>query len=571
VSLNSFDETEKSFILEQYCKIFGTTRPSELFEKKLDSNEHKVELFYNSVCSSETLKHSIYLNTTVELLSERLHVINHLIEQFPKRKRDYQEELNLVSNDLIVYEGTQKLEESKIYANDQAIINYELNEIEGLFNRYKTIYKLSLKDKNILVITRDSFALLKFDGKEKYNETEVKYSDSALLEVFHELFDSILDKYLFSKFGIVAYLSTRIRHGVLEGEIRPVLDKLNLILSRVSNSSNYEISKFWDQPQFRLNNSQKEKLHQVLSKFSLKIDSLIEEINKQKIQIKKDGKNINGLFNYEFDNEELYQFADDLALETDVKVFSQKAIELIWQRTDANLTVIREYFDGELKEKFSEELNNLEKELKIEFVNAQLPLLFTNLTECSTIIENKIGKISSWFRRSGSSINDFDIKRVFDIVWSNTEKCYPKIFAECNIKLTVNPTIKSNYYIHFTDLFRIFLDNMFKYGVFKGIKKQFNFETNVEGENVVFSFSNYRINGKLDIPLKMRDGKPMIDTNKLIEEHKSGISKAIKIVKYDLGNENNFIRVVTDDPDKFIIEAAINIENLIRNETYTNS
>jgi Na+-translocating ferredoxin:NAD+ oxidoreductase RnfC subunit len=69
----------------------------------------------------------------------------------------------------------------------------------------------------------------------------------------------------------------------------------------------------------------------------------------------------------------------------------------------------------------------------------------------------------------------------------------------------------------------------------------------------------------------MRDGKPMIDTNKLIEEHKSGISKAIKIVKYDLGNENNFIRVVTDDPDKFIIEAAINIENLIRNETYTNS
>ncbi|WP_416437655.1 hypothetical protein [Phnomibacter sp. MR] len=571
VSLNSNDDTEKSFILEQYSKIFGATKPSELFEKKLDGDENKVELFYNTVCSSETLKHSIYLNTTIELLSERLHVINHLIEQFPTRKRDYQEELNLVSNELIVYEGTQKLEESKIYANDQAIINYELNEIEGLFNRYKTIYKLSLKDKNILVITRDSFALLKFDGKEKYNETEVKYSESALLEVFHELFDSILDKYLFSKFGIVAYLSTRIRHGVLEGEIRPVLDKLNLILSRVSNTNNYEASRFWNQPQFRLNNFQKDKLHQVLSKFSQKIDSLIEEINKQKIQIKKDGKNPNGLFNYEFEKEELYQFAGELAIETDVKVFSQKAIELIWLRTDSNLSVIREYFDGELKDRFSHELNNLEIELRNEFSNAQLPLLFTNLTECSTIIENKIGKISSWFRRSGSSINDFEIKKVFDIVWSNTKKCYPKIFAECNIKLTVNPTIKSNYYIHFTDLFRIFLDNMFKYGIYNGDKKLFHFETKVEGENVVFCFTNYRVNGQLDIPLKMREGKLMIDTIKLIEEHKSGISKAIKIVKYDMGNENNFIRVVTDDPDKFIIEAAINIENLIRNETHTNS
>jgi hypothetical protein len=309
----------------------------------------------------------------------------------------------------------------------------------------------------------------------------------------------------------------------------------------------------------------------VLSKFSLKIDSLIEEINKQKIQIKKDGKNPNGLFNYEFDKEELYQFASELALETDVKVFSQKAIELIWQRTDTNLKTIREHFDGELKDKFSYELNNLEKELKNEFTNAQLPLLFTNLTEGSTLIENKIGKISSWFRRSGSSINDFDIKRVFDIVWSNTEKCYPKIFAECKIELIVNPKIKSNYYIHFTDLFRIFLDNMFKYGVIEGGKKLFHFETNVEEENVVFSFTNFRVTGQLDIPLKMKDGKLMIDTKKLIEEHKSGISKAIKIVKYDLGNENNFIRVVTDDPDKFIIEAAINIENLIRNETDTNS
>lgn len=571
VSLNSYDDTEKSFILEQYGKIFGATKPSELFEKNLDSEQRKIELFYNTVCGSETLKHSIYLNTTVELLTERLHIINYLIEQFPSNKKDYQEELNLISNELIIYEGTQKLEESKIYANDQAIINYELNEIEGLFNRYKTIYKLSLKDKKILLITENSYALFKFDGKEKYDETEVKYSDSALLEVFHELFDSILDKYLFSKFGIVAYLSTRIRHGVLEGEIRPVFDKFNLILSRIGSSNNYEQSKFWNQPQFRLNSSQKEKLHQIISKFSLTIDTLIEKINKQIIQIKKDGKNEIGLFNYEFEKDELYQYAVELSSETDVKVFSQKAIDLIWKRTDENLTVIREYFNGDVKDSFSEAMNILEKDLKSEFTNAQLPLIYTNLTECNTIIENKLSKISSWFRRSGSSINDFDIQRVFNIVWNSTEKCYPKIYAECDINLSTNPTIKSNYYIHFTDLFRIFLDNMFKYGEVKERKKQFHFSTSVEEDNIMFSFINYRKSGELDIPLKMKEGKPMIDTTKLIDENKSGISKAIKIVKYDLGNENNFIRVVTDDPDNFIIEAAINVTNLIRNETDINS
>lgn len=571
VSLNSFDDTEKSFVLEQYAKISNASKPSQLFEITLDTDPEKVELFYNMVCSSETLKHSIYLNTTVELLSERLQIINHLIERYPSKKKDYVEELNLISNELIIYEGTQKLEESKIYANDQAIINYELNEIEGLFNRYKTIYKLSLKDKNILIITRNSLALLRYDGKEKYNETEVKYSDNALLEVFHELFDSILDKYLFSKFGIVAYLSTRIRHGVLEGEIRPVIDKLNLILSRVGNSNTYENSKYWNQPQFRLNQFQKDRLHQILSKFSLNIDTLIDEINRQKIQIKKDGKNEKGLFNYEFEKDELYDYALELSNESDVRIFSQKAIELIWKRTDSNLEYIRGYFDVEVKDKFSSELNNLEKELKVEFTTTQLPLIFTNLTECSTIIENKINKVSSWFRRSGSALNDFDIKRVFDIVWGNTEKCYPKIFANCNVSLGVNPTIQSIFYIHFTDLFRIFLDNMFKYGELKGGKKTFEFTTSVEDDFVLFSFKNYRQEGDLDIPLKTKEGKLVIDTSKLIEERKSGISKSIKIVKYDLGNENNFIRVDTNNPEKFIIEAAINIKNLVRNEKNINS
>jgi hypothetical protein len=571
VSLNSSDDTEKSFILEQYCKIFGKIKPSELFEETLNGDKLKIELFYATVCSAETLKHSIYINTTTERLSERLVIVNHLLELFPSNKKFYQDELNLITNELIIYEGTQKLEESKIYANDQAIINYELNEIEGLYQRYRTIYKLSLKDKKILLISENSFALLKYDGKEKYNETEVKYTDSALLEVFHELFDSILDKYLFSKFGIVAYLSTRIRHGVLLGEIRPEIEKQNLILNRIGNSSAYEESKFWSLRRFNLDNAKRTRLHQILSSFSLKTDTLIEEIIRDKIQIRKDGKNEKGLFNYEFDKTELYNYALDLATETDVKTFSQKVIDLIWMRTDANLEVIREYINEDVKTRFSDEINNLDKELRTHITNNQLPQIFTNLIECTTVIENKIGKISSWFRRSGSSINDFDIQRVFNIVWSNTEKCYPKVFAECNISTSVNPTIKSNYYIHFTDLFRIMLDNMFKYGEAKDGKKRFMFRCFNRNGITIFSFTNYIKSGTFDIPLKIRDGQLVSDTNKLISENKSGLSKAIKIVKYDFGNENNFINILNNDPQKFELEIAIDVNNLMRNETNTNS
>lgn len=569
VSINSNDDLEKSFILEQYCKIFQKKRPSELFENLINDNK-KNELFYNVVCNSETLKHSIYINTTIDRLTERQKIINHLIETNTLKSKIYQEELILISNELIIYEGTQKLDESKIYANDQAIINNELNDIEGLFKRYKTIYSLSQKDRKILVITNDSYALYKFDDKEKYKETEVKYSDSALIEVFTELFDLIIDKYLYSKYGIVAYLSTRIRHGVLLGEIRPEFEKKNLILSRIGNSTKYEYSKYWTGPFFNLNEEQKRKLNEILSEFSLRIDTIIENIIKEKIQIRKDGKNLEGLFNYEFDRLELYSYANQLATETNAKVFCQKVIDLIWDRTDVNLEVIRSYFDNEIKTIFSDQSNQLESELCEYFSNNQLSRIFTNITDCSTIIENKLNKISSWFRRSGSSISDFDIEKVFNIVWANTERCYTKIPAECKISLNVNPIIKSNYYIHFTDLFRIFLDNMFKYGGYESGKKKFEFSCTQDADFLVCTFSNIKNQEDEDLPMETINSELIIDNKKLISESKSGISKAVKIVKYDLDNENNFIKIDTENKEKFVITAAIEINNLIQNEENIN-
>ncbi|WNH12285.1 tetratricopeptide repeat protein [Thalassobellus suaedae] len=566
VELNSEDDPEKSFVLEQYYKIFNKKNPTELFESFLSNETLKVEFFFNRVCNYETLKHSININNTVHRLTERQNIINYLIDNYPKKSEVYKEELNLVSNELIIYEGTQKLDESKIYANDQAIINNELTDIEGLFNRYKTIYNLASKESKVLVITKDSFALFKLGNKDNFQETEVKYSDSALIEVFSELFDLILDKYLFSKYGIVAYLSTRIRHGVLLGEIRPEFEKKNLILSRVGNSEIYEESNIWNKPFFGLDNSQKKKLHEILSKFSYKIDSEIESIIKNKIQIKRGTTNNEGLFNYDFDKTELYQFAHQLSEESDAKIFCQKIIDLIWKRTDANLEVIRSYIDKNIKDSFSLELNNLEKDLRDNFNNNELPQIFTNLIECSTIIENKLSKISSWFRRSGTSIVDFSIQKVFDIVWINTERCFTKIAVECNISYGVNPIIKSNYYIHFTDLFRILVDNMFKYGSYNGSKKEFEFKTLYDDECMIFTFISDKKEEEKDFPFMISEkGHVEINRNKLISEKKSGISKAVKIVKYDLENEDNYIKIDTNG-DKFIVTVSIKLEKLVTDE-----
>ena len=567
VYLCSKDDTEKSYVLEEFCKIHNAKLPSELLDLAIDEKAKKNELFYLNVCGSEILKHSIFLNNTIDRLNERLKIVNFLKDNFSSPEKNYLEELNIITNELIIYEGTLKLDESKIYANDQAIINYELKDIDGLFNRFKTIYNLSLKDKKILIISEKSFAFFKFQGAENYNKTEVRYSESALIEVFSELFDSILDRYLFSNFGIVAYLSTRIRHGVLLGELRPELEKQNLILNRVGDTDKYEKSKFWNSSFFGLTDKKKEELHNVLSKFSLNIDNLIDDIIKTKIQIKKDGINEKGLLNYEFNKYELTTFINSISIELDTKTYCQSIIDILWERTDANLEVIREYIDVNIKNNFSEELDKLDSDLRNIFKVDDLEKIFTNVIESSTIIENKVKKISSWFRRSGSTINDFDIQKVFEIVWKNTEKCYPKINAKCAMHIRANPTIRSSYYIHFTDLFRILLDNMFKYGIEINGKKELEFYCTEENGFLRMKFINTVENIKPDLPFKInKDGQLLLDTNKLLSEGKSGITKAIKIVKYDFDNERNYIEVLSEESEKFEIIVNVEVKNLLQNE-----
>jgi hypothetical protein len=112
---------------------------------------------------------------------------------------------------------------------------------------------------------------------------------------------------------------------------------------------------------------------------------------------------------------------------------------------------------------------------------------------------------------------------------------------------------------------------MFKYGVYKENTKYFDVQCSDVNGVMIFTFTNDKEEGDLDLPLKTVGGQLVVNTNKLISEHKSGISKSIKIVKYDLGNESNYVKVVTDAPKQFIIEIAINTDNLIHYEKNTDS
>jgi hypothetical protein len=290
---------------------------------------------------------------------------------------------------------------------------------------------------------------------------------------------------------------------------------------------------------------------------------LINEIIKTKIQIKKDGDNENALFNYEFDKTELYQLAIELSDYKDSKEFCKVIISKLWERTDYNLEVIRGYLQNDVKSKFGRLISQLEKDVSLSIGNQALPQIFTSITECSTLLETKIDKISSWFRRSGSKIEDFDLGRIFEIVYKSTVKSYPKLNINGNVNIQPVPLIKSEYYIHFTDFIRILIDNILKYGAIVNGNKVFDITAKTESENLCLSFVSHKSSDFMEQHYSSLKSRTELDEEKIISEGKSGITKVIKIIRYDLGDENNEVIIDLEHSEKLTIECRINLNPIL--------
>lgn len=559
ISLISGDENEKSFSIELFCKSIGIIFPSEYPNTELFQNNDLAELFLFYSCNNETLNYYKHLNTTKKRLDERINICTYLAKYFKQNKVEYTEELNLLTNELIIHEGTQKLDESKIYANDQAILNKELDEYEGLYNRYITIAGLFLKDVKVLTINKNDVRFLNKKGDMEYSQNEIEYSKDADLDAYYKIFSLIREKFLYSKFGIVTYLSTRIRHGVLLGELRPELEKNNLIFYKNKLKNSYEPNSYWlNNP--NLTDEEKKTLINIITKFSSEIDALINSIIKQNIQIKVDNENEYGWFDYEFNNNEHRHNSFTLFYEESFKEFCKKVLEILWVRTDKNLNEIRTILQNEVKTQFVTILNNFDAELHTLLGKNKMPEIFTALTACSTNIQTKIDKIALWFKRSGKAHSDFQIGTLVDIICKHVQKAHPQKILNVVSNYQFDHVIKGEFYEHFSDIIRILIENMLKHTNAHEVKCII--ELYVLDHNLIMVFENENKNPHSEIIIEDFGDGATVDVLKLLTEGKSGIMKARKTVKDDLRCDDNEIIIDIKD-EKFRITVVANFQQLI--------
>lgn len=549
------DENTIQFTSEMLLNEMGKDLPSEIDWLKKDIDKHKTIHYLYNVCRPEILHESDFIEGTNACYSERIKICRLLLNfnEIEDCKHIFEYEIESCLKYLTTLEGLEQVNNGKIYADEKGLLK-ELSEYEGLYHRYRAVANIVNNNQNnkIFILNTKGNLVTKNEGKNDYSE-------HPLMDVFENIFEVVIDRFLYSPSGISAYLSTRIRHGAVLGELRPIFHRAGLVSQKKAGSEIYKDIPYWNRP--NISSENQKKMQNILKILSEKVDTRISNLIKENLQIKTTKKNINGWFNYDFGFEELAQYSISLSTTNTYTEFIYFLIDILWWRTEKNLEKIRDLLENNVKQDFENILKETRGDCEKIVSRKDLPELYTNFTACSTNIQKAISNVSKWFQRTGSEIANFGINKLIDVIEADVARRYvmkkmtllKSVDAECEIK--------GAYYKHFVDLISIFVNNAMEHSEDSIRIIKVNINVIREKDKLIIKIINENPN-EIHFQRLLSKGVDRKDEALIIGEYHSGLPKANKILKRDLNDFTNEYKIEKQG-NKFCVTLLINIEPLI--------
>ena len=561
VFLNADKYPQKQFVLERCCKYERVTYPSELIQRlSRRGDPQKVELFFSILLNDDILYHHYKLRSTIDVLDEKLKIVNFLKSTYPENSK-YADIYTELMHEIVAYRSMAKLDDNKIYVNEEAVMKYELCDIEPLYDRLCKQAALARGDRPLLVV--GNYNLNDPDGLTEILNDAASYSTDAVADVAVELYGIIRHAFLKSRFGLGTYLSTRIRHGVFEGEMRSFLERLDLIFS--TDGGNYVPSSHWV-PEYHLDSASRDVLNRAISRFSKDTDTLISSFKDSVIQIKVDKNDSNGgLFCYEQPTEIISRKFLQFEGEThNAEEFYRKVMGWLWEITEQCLVSVRERVQNQLKPSFNNNILQLERSLGQIHNHTTLQAdLHTAINNAREELTTRIAKVENWFYRQEAKPEHFHISDHLNMALDTIQNYSPDVHIKPDGKAPVpGPLFHSDYSASMFDLLTIFMSNVFKYSRNER-ERPLLFDVLLEEADIMHMHIVNNLPEETDEEAINRDFQTRLSNEKLIQkEGGSGLAKAMNIVKYDFGNQDNTYTIVARD-GKCITDVYIHLTNMI--------
>lgn len=551
--------------LKRFLKEKGVNKVSEL---SVD-NDKKLRFFLESVADRQVLAlHRLFKNSN-EVIDERILICKNLFDYY--KEKHYLEEVSSLSKEQTISGLVQQVDDSKIYVDTESIKNKELKdkEFNVLFDVFKNtndkvkFFEDKSPDRRRIISSLQSKGLsLTFDSKGDSMKIDYKFS------LFKKLYLDIRDKFVFDpKYGLDYYLSTRIRHGTIDNQLRNHLQEFRLV-TNTDDSGQYMDNTYWLN---RFGNSQKCK--EVLNEFSKNADVLIYALKSERIQIKTEDEESKPKAVFDFSDEKLSSYMDVLYLEcvqSDFDTCVSLIFNKLWDYTEVCLKQMREVLEethslirkllGQLYIDISGSLQNKNYYLK-DFKDS--------ITSCQTNLQLDFTKVQGWFQRKNVSTFDFSVQQVFEASLSAINRINQGgLFIQKRINST--SSFKGEFFGAMHDLFHDILNNVLDYEKKRNNIKGKAIATISEKDSILYievvnPIAMEDVQGLKSTIRESEDSySSLISKGRSRSEGKSGFAKIYNIVTNVFESNKNQYQNSIDENNMFKVNITIDVSNLIR-------
>lgn len=522
---------------DNYLFSMNIEKPSQIKKYLNKIDKPKLIMFLNNICTLDIMEDSYFFENAEELENERILVCQLLIEIDEKNSEIYMKEIKQITEKIMIRKGIKRVDESKIFVDVAKIKDYLKDSIEETFNRYIEISKMKK-----VYIEFDFMSI-----KDISNSIEYVNIVPGNMNLFKEMFLEIRDYFISSnEYGLDSYLSTRIRHGTLLGQLRKTFEIYKLITSKEAKEDNrYGINEYWLEKLTFYNEDEKEKFNNILREFSKRIDENITEVTSVWIKIKVSDNEIekDRLFDYRIFKEDYNKYYKDMEFITDYNEFINKVLEILFDITNKNLENIRKKITVDLNNSLLGILNNLENDLKeiIYKADSNQKELFKNIAMCRTNIQHEISSISNWFYLSKNlDDNVYTFKELFNISREILNSSYPK-FKDINLDMNINvlKEIKGSEYAYYIDILLILFSNILQRSKLEPYQIKVNIQAYQDNNNIVIEIINNHNVDECIIKQSIEESREKINNVDSYSEFSrqeggTGFVKVEKMLKYNL-------------------------------------
>lgn len=376
------------------------------------SNTSRAILYLDRVWTPEVMRQTLLYNGTEEIVEARISVCRQLASLDPDDASRYLDEIRDRVKKQEIAKGTSLLEQSKVYVDIAAIKRSLKSKIGGQYSRYKANAG-AISDPSHAVVERIADALMDIPMTESISIgralSSVHLVDEAETETdsqFDSIFTEVTHEFLRGDHGLNAYLSTRLRHGVLANTLRKPLADERLISSRNASGSGYKPNVYWDDRFEVYDGAARQRVATSLAAFSAEFDRILHELRDERLQIsishgvKDVRQDTKAAFIYRSSNLERRFMQRSAIRSRSMDEFIDVCIDNLWDKTDENLLEVRELLDRTIKPAFTSAFEQLTDSIHSLPYSQAVGDLRNGIARAKTQLRMRLDEVSSWFHRS---------------------------------------------------------------------------------------------------------------------------------------------------------------------------